>query len=200
MSKLRGHIITLEGIDQSGKRTQSEMLARRLNKAGWAVGVMNFPDYSTPLGSRLKAYLAGRTKLDHHVVHTLYAANRWERKLDIENQILAGRILILNRYSPSNLAYGVAHGLPLRWLELLEQGLPTPDIVIVLDVPPKTSFGRKKSKRDIHEGDQTYLRKVRRAYLKLAAKRSWIVVRGDRDPRRVNSEIWQHVSKALSSS
>jgi len=193
----RGHLIDIEGIDQSGKETQAKMLAAKLTQTGIAASVMNFPDYSTPLGRQLKAYLVRKTKLEPHVVHMLYAANRWERKRDIEGQIQSGRFVILNRYSPSNLAYGIAHGLRLKWLNVLEEGLPTPDIVIVLDISPKLSFARKKSRRDLHESDLEYLRRVRRAYLTLAAKHSWKVVRGNRDPRHVNSDIWQQVTQAL---
>ena len=57
----------------------------------------------------------------------------------------------MNRYRESNLVYGITNGLKLDWLEKLDEGLPKSDLVIVLDVPQKESFARKKQNRDKFE-------------------------------------------------
>ena len=149
----RGLLIAIEGIDQSGKRTQATFLARRLVAKRYRASVWAFPDYGTPIGRQLRAYLAGKNQFDYHAVHLLYAANRWEKAEELNRVIGRGRNIIVNRYSPSNLAYGLAHGLPLDWLKSLENGLPKADMVFVLDVAPQTSFRRKTEKRDVHEDD-----------------------------------------------
>ncbi len=190
----RGKLIAIEGIDQSGKRTQTQLLARELRARSYSVSVWNFPDYTTPLGRQLKTYLSGRNQLDFHAVHLLYAANKWERAGEINREIHRGRNVIVNRYSPSNLAYGVAHGLPLEWLHSLEKHLLKPNLVLLLDVSPQTSFRRKEQPRDLHEGDLAYLRNVRNAYLRLAKKYRWKVVDGQRDPMTVHLELWKKVS------
>jgi len=193
----RGRLIAIEGIDQSGKRTQATLLARRLIQKGYRTSVFDFPDYRTPLGRELRAYLAGRNRLDFHAVHLLYAANKWERAREIDYEIDRGRNIIVNRYSPSNLAYGVAHGLPLDWLRSLEDGLPKPDVVFVLDITPRTSFRRKTKKRDVHEGDREYLRKVRNTYVRLARKYRWKVIDGENDLRSVHLEVWTLVARLM---
>lgn len=197
MPRNRGRLIAIEGIDQSGKRTQAQLLAKELRGRSYAASVWSFPDYTTPLGGQLKAYLAGRSRLDHHAVHLLYAANRWERAAELEREIGNGRNVIVNRYSPSNLAYGVAHGLSSNWLSSLEKDLPKTDVVIVLDILPRTSFSRKSERRDVHEGDLTYLKKVRTAYLRLAKRCQWKVLDGERDTRVVHGELWNLVSRLL---
>ncbi len=197
MQVARGRVIVIEGIDQSGKRTQARLLAKELARRGCRASVWNFPDYATPVGRQLRAYLAGRIRLDYHAVHLLYAANKWERARELAGEISRGRNIIVNRYSPSNLAYGVAHGLPLDWLESLENGLPKPDIVFVLDITPRTSFRRKKRKRDVHEGDLKYLRKVRNAYIRLAGNYGWKVIDAERDPGIVRWELWKGVSRVM---
>ena len=197
MPKKRGRLIAVEGIDQAGKRTQAHLLAGEIRNMGLPVSVWNFPDYTTPLGRELKAYLAGKIRIDLHSVHLLYAANRWEVARELVNRVGRGRVVIVNRYSPSNLAYGVAHGLPSAWLNSLEEGLPKPDVVVVLDVTPRTSFIRKIRERDLHEGDLTYLRMVRRAYLRLARKYGWKVVDGQRDSATVRRLIWSQVYRFL---
>ena len=197
LRKKRGLLIAIEGIDQAGKRTQASLLAKKIRNLGLPVSVWSFPDYTTPLGRQLKAYLAGKIQFDLHSVHLLYAANKWELAGELAHRIERGGVVIVNRYSPSNLAYGVAHGLPPAWLNSLEEGLPKPDVVVVLDVTPRTSFIRKSQERDLHEGDLTYLRRVRRTYLRLARKNGWNVVDGENDSVTVRRLVWGQVDRFL---
>jgi len=192
-----GQLIVIDGIDQSGKKTQTELLARKIRRHGFSCAIWSFPAYRTPLGQRLKAYLAGKERPDLRVVHLLYAANKWEVAAKISEQRLRGTVVIANRYTPSNLAYGAAHGLPLTWLTILEAELPKPNRIFILDVPVKISFGRKTQQRDIHEEDASYLKKVRRMYLRLAKERNWTVVNGRSEPSVVHSQIWKLVAKSL---
>lgn len=192
-----GKLIVIDGIDQSGKRTQTQMLARKIQAFGYPISIWNFPDYGTPLGHQLNIYLTRRKQFDFHAVHLLYAANKWERASSIAREIDLGRVVIINRYTPSNLAYGIAHGLSRNWLESLEKELPKADLVLILDVSSKASFKRKRQVRDAHEEDLSYLRKVRSAYLRLAKKYRWKVIDGERDRRAVNLELWRHVLPIL---
>jgi len=197
LAKKRGKLIAIEGIDQAGKRTQADLLANEVRGLGLNVSILNFPDYRTPLGRQLKNYLAGKIQLNSHAIHLLYAANKWELAGELAHRIERGGVVIVNRYSPSNLAYGVAHGLSSTWLNSLEEGLPKPDVVVVLDVTPRTSFMRKTRERDLHEGDLTYLRRVRGAYLRLARKYGWKVVDGQRDSATVRRSVWGQVYRYL---
>ena len=196
LPRYKGKLIAIEGIDQSGKRTQTQLLAKKLRAMGRPTSTWSFPDYTTPLGRQLKNYLRGR-RLDFHAVHLLYAANKWERARQLTAELERGRAVVVNRYTPSNLAYGVAHGLPLSWLLSLEKGLPTPDIVLVLDITPKTSFKRKESRRDIHEENLQYLTKVRRAYLKLAKMYKWSILDANRERVTVHANIWRVTAELL---
>lgn len=197
MRRTVGLLIAIEGIDQSGKRTQAQLLVKALGVGVQSTTVVSFPDYSTPLGRELRAYLSGKSQLDYHAVHLLYAANKWEKAHEIHNRISLGGFVVINRYTPSNLAYGVAHGLDLGWLYHLEKDLPKADIVFVLDVSPKTSFLRKKRSRDVHEGDLQYLRRVRSAYLRLAKRYHWKVVNAERKVDVVHAVLWKEVTRLL---
>lgn len=189
-----GRLIAVEGIDQSGKRTQSELLAKALSASGQPNVIVSFPDYSTPIGHQLRAYLSGKVKSNYHVVHMLYAANKWEKAQEIFHYLRMGRFVVTNRYTPSNLAYGSAHGLDLQWLLQLEKDLPKADFVFVLDVSPKASFERKRRSRDIHEGDRLYLRKVQEAYRQLAKKYHWKLVNAEQSIDVLHSILWNEVS------
>ena len=192
-----GQLIVIDGIDQSGKKTQAELLGRKIRHHGTSCIIWSFPVYRTPLGRRLKAYLAGKERPDLRVVHLLYAANKWEVAAKINEQRARGTVVIANRYTPSNLAYGAAHGLPLNWLTTLEADLPKPNRIFILDVPVKISFGRKIQQRDIHEEDATYLKRVRRIYLRLAKKHNWTVINGKSSPLMAHSKIWKALEKSF---
>jgi len=198
MVRRRGRLIAIEGIDQAGKRTQAHLLAVRLRRMGRHVSVWSFPDYRTPVGRMLRAYLRGSVRLDLHTVHLLYAANKWGAIGKLTSRLEHGEVVIVNRYTPSNLAYGVAHGLPRDWLASLEKGLPRPDVVVVLDVSPRTSLTRKHRGRDLHESDLQYLNRVRRAYRSLAKRYGWAVVEGRTVPGKVGRLVWDEVVTALS--
>lgn len=193
VTKNERQLIVIDGIDQSGKKTQARLLARRLRGRELRCWVWDFPIYRTPFGRHLNAYLLGRERPNLHVVHLLYAVNRWEVANRISDQMKHG-IVIANRYSPSNIAYGVAHGISQKWLRSIEAGLPEPTKVIILDVPVETSFVRKRHHRDIHEEDLQYLQKVRRTYLLLAKKYGWTVLDGTASPVTVHSKIWNSVA------
>lgn len=197
MRHKQGKLIVIDGIDQSGKKTQTQLLARKIRTLGYACSIWSFPDYTTPLGRQLRSYLSGQNELDFHAVHLLYAANKWERATQIQDQIERGRMVIINRYTPSNLAYGIAHRLRLDWLESLEDELPKPDIVLILDVPPRISFRRKRKHRDVHEENLSYLSNVRTAYLRIARKFHWKIVLAEKDRRVVHIELWKQVSQIL---
>ena len=173
------------------------MLAKKVHGAGRRVSIWNFPDYATPLGRQLKNYLTGSKRFDFHAIHLLYAANKWERAALIAREIEAGCIVIANRYTPSNLAYGVAHGLSLGWLESLERDLPKADLVLILDVSPKASFRRKSKLRDVHEENLSYLKKVRSVYLRLAKKHRWKIIDGEQDSRAVSLALWSYALPLL---
>ncbi|TMI36584.1 dTMP kinase [Candidatus Bathyarchaeota archaeon] len=186
-------IIALEGIDQSGKRTQTRLLADRLKRASTRVATISFPIYETPSGRQLLRYLKGNREYPPEALHMLYSLNRWENKELINNLVSNSDLLIADRYTPSNLAYGFSKGLSLSWLQGLDKGLPIADLVIVLDVPIVSSFTRKSKNRDVHESNKEFLMRVRRSYKSLSAKLGWRILDATGTSREVHSAIWQTI-------
>ena len=172
----RGTLIGIEGIDAVGKRTQTSILSAWLRSRGHDTRTVSFPDYGTPLGKEIRRFLLGSRSYPPEVRHMLFAANRWERKDELESMLSGGGVVIVNRYSESNLAYGVAAGLSLEWLVNLEAGLPKPDVVVVLDAPPAVLKERRGPNKDRYERNADLQERTRRAYLKLAGDFGWKVV------------------------
>ena len=190
-------IIVIEGSDQAGKKTQSMMLTKALKKRKIKTKVFSFPDYTTPLGKEINKFLHGKRKFPPQVIHCLLAANRWEKADQIRRAHEQNSILVMNRYYQSNLVYGAANGLSIKWLEGLDDGLPKADLVIVLDISQLESFKRKKSNRDKFEKDTEFLKKISLTYRKLARKYGWHLVDASKTREQVHQSVMGIISKKL---
>ena len=153
MSRM-GRIIAIEGVDAVGKQTQSLLLQGWIKDQGFKVASLSFPDYETPIGREIRAFLAGRRNFQAEVRHMLFAANRWEKISQIKELQKENEALVVNRYTESNLVYGAAHGLRLEWLVALEEGIPKSNLVIVLDAPSKSLTSRRPGVKDSYEKDR----------------------------------------------
>lgn len=72
----------LEGLDRSGKTSQSARLVSFLKGKGLDVEAWRFPDRTTCVGQMISAYLANESQLDDRTIHLLFSANRWEKRFD----------------------------------------------------------------------------------------------------------------------
>jgi len=186
----RGRIIVIEGVDKAGKETQTRLLQESLKLSGRICVVMDFPDYNTPIGVEIKAFLEGNLEYPNELKHMLLSANRWERKSEIESMIEKGTIVIMNRYYQSNLVYGVSNGLNINWLANLDKGLPKEDVVIVLDVSPTVLTERSTGiDLDSFEKNQKLLLEVKKNYRKLAKQFKWKIINGEKSREKVHQEI-----------
>ena len=197
MTLNNGKIIVVEGTDKAGKGTQSRLLINALKISGIKCAKMDFPDYTTPIGQEIRAFLDGRRNYTMEVKHMLLSANRWEKKNEIERMIKKDTIIIMNRYYQSNIVYGVSHDLGLEWLLNLDNGLPKEDLAIVLEVSPNISYQRVPGDRDTFEMDQKLLMKVHKNYRILAKQFNWKIINGDRDSDQVHNEIMDIVKNIL---
>lgn len=193
----KGKIIVIEGTDKAGKGTQSRLLMNALKLSGKICIMMDFPDYTTPVGKEIRSFLGGRRSYAVEVKHMLLSANRWEKRKDIESTIEKGTIIIMNRYYQSNLVYGVSQGLNLNWLLNLDRGLPREDVVIVLEVSPDISYQRVPKDRDTFEMDQKLLTEVNKNYRKLAKRFNWKLINGEKFSEEVHNEIMGIVMQTL---
>jgi dTMP kinase len=189
-------LIALEGIDKAGKHTQSRRLQKTLIEKGCVVEHVAFPDYNTSLGGEIQKFLQGEIQLRPEVRQLLYVANRWERQSELLEWLHHNSFVIADRYVPSGLAYGLANELSLDWMMNLEKGLPPADVVIIIDIPVEESY-KRAVKKDIYEMDTAFLTKVRDAYLQLASKFNWIIVKGDQSMDSVFNEIWKNIITRL---
>ena len=193
MRRLAGRLIVVEGIDQAGKQTVCERLAERLRAEGVPTELTGFPDYVTPLGREIAAFLAGERDFPPQARQLLYAANRWERAAEMRAWLDAGRAVVVDRYVASGIAYGTAQGLDPAWMRVVECGLPAADLTLLLDITPDVSVARKRTARDAYEGRIDLLTRAREAYLELARGPGWRVVDATDD----KDAVWSAVLTAV---
>src|SRR5260221_4215225 len=146
-----GVLIALEGLDQSGKQTQAELVRDRLKEGGRKARLLSFPDYGTSIGEEIARALQGEREYGADVMQLLYVANRYERKPDLVRWLDGGLILVCDRYLASSVAYGEAFGLDAEWLETIQKNLPPPALTILLDIAPETAPKRKTADPDRYE-------------------------------------------------
>ncbi|MGE3177760.1 MAG: dTMP kinase, partial [Vicinamibacterales bacterium] len=131
---MSGMLIAFEGLDQSGKQTQAELLRDRLKADGHKSRLVSFPDYATSIGEEIARALQGERDYGPDVMQLLYVANRYERKPDLQRWLDGGLMLVADRYMASSIAYGAAFGLDVAWLTDMQRFLPTPALTILLDI------------------------------------------------------------------
>lgn len=195
---ITGVLMAFEGLDQSGKETQAQLLRDRLKEEGRKVRIVSFPDYSTSIGEELARALQGERDYRPDVMQLLYVANRYERKPDLVRWIDGGLVVLCDRYLASSVAYGEAHGLDPAWLLDIQRFLPQPGLTILLDIAPETALARKALDRDRYERDLAMLARARESYRRQASAANWVRIDGDRDRGEVAADILTAVHARLS--
>jgi dTMP kinase len=193
----KGQIIVLEGIDKAGKGTQCKILENDIKKAGFNCKILDFPDYSTPIGKEIRLFLDGKRSFSREVQHMLLSVNRWEKKEEIEQLLQSETIIIMDRYYQSNIVYGLSNGLDINWLINLDKGLPKENIVIILEIDPRTSYNRVTHNRDLFEKNLEFLSNVKQNYQKLSQIYNWKIVNGEETEEKIHVKISSLVKEKL---
>ncbi|PIT92649.1 MAG: hypothetical protein COU08_01480 [Candidatus Harrisonbacteria bacterium CG10_big_fil_rev_8_21_14_0_10_42_17] len=184
----QGAFFVIEGIDGSGKGTQTKMLFSRLKKMRALVKMISFPQYNTPSAHFVEKYLRGEygdaVNMDPRLSSVFYAADRFDGSFTIQKWLKQGAVVIADRYLASNLGHQGSKIKDLRarkkfmqWVYDFEYnllGIPKPNINIFLDVPPRIAsrFIDMKAdrshlrgkKRDMHEGSLSHLKRAHSTY------------------------------------
>lgn len=180
---MSGKLITMEGLDGSGKATQTELLCKALAGRGVRLRRVSFPDYNEPSSVLARMYLNGEFGADPDDVNayaasSFYAVDRYASyqkhwRQDYRN----GSLIIADRYTTSNIVFQLSK-LPreqwpgfVEWVQDYEYdklGLPRPDLTIYLNMPLEVSqkllsgrYHGNEEKKDIHESNAEYLRACR---------------------------------------
>lgn len=194
---MNGTLFVIEGVDGSGKATQTDLLYQALQKQERPVRKISFPNYDSPSSSLIKMYLNGEFGTDPQAVNAFatsvfFAVDRFASfRKDWQKFYEDGGIIIADRYVTSNLVHQAGKISDaaekehyIAWLSDLEYnifGLPQPDCVIFLDMPPACSLQLRQQRntlkqgltQDIHEADQHYLQQAYENAVAIAQHQQW---------------------------
>ena len=191
-------LIVIEGLDGSGKATQTEILRKYLEENGNTVTKLTFPDYDSPSSALVKMYLNSElgdnpSDVNAYAASAFYAVDRvasylkyWKTYYENGNYILA------DRYATSNIIYQMSKLPKEQWNDFIDFqqdfeynkiSVPKPDKVIYLDVEPEVSqklmskrYAGDESKKDLHEKNLNFLLDCRDSALYAANRLGWIVI------------------------
>ncbi|MEO0082500.1 MAG: dTMP kinase [candidate division WOR-3 bacterium] len=197
---MRGVLITFEGVEGSGKSTQAELLVKALRKRGLPCEFSREPG-GTEIGERIRNILLdpANRAMDARTELFLYLASRNQHVREkILPWLTAGRIVVLDRYAESSVAYqGAGRELGEKVVSRLNK-LATagtrPDLTIVVDVP--VSVGRKRkaaTELDRLEQEQVeFHERVRNSYLRMArrAPKRVKVLDGTQAPEQLAASVF----------
>ena len=193
-----GKIIVIEGLDASGKDTQSRLLQEKLQSEGLETYKLDLPYYNDPSSTLVKMYLGGElgdkpSDVNAYAASTFYAVDRYASfKKHWQKEYESDKIIVANRYTTSNASHQMTK-LPesewdayLDWLfsfEYKKMEIPEPDCVIFLDMPVDISqkllmkrYEGDSTKKDVHERDVDYLKACHKAAEYASKKLSWNVI------------------------
>ncbi len=222
---MKGKLLVFEGLDASGKATQTKLLEEKLKEKGIKTKTYSFPRYNSFFGEMIAKYLKGelgeKEEVPEEFVSLLYSLDRYEIKKEIQAFLEKDFVVLMDRYYTSNFAFQTAKFDDLKerkrfldWLEKIESKMPEPDLVFFLDVPvefsQKLMDSRKqkeymKEKKDIHEKDLNYQKKVREMFLELTKKENWFLISCVSEDKLQSKEkitelIWNKVKPILKQS
>ncbi len=200
-----GLLITLEGIDNSGKTTQAQRLSNYLKKKGCKVLLVRDPG-GTKISEKVrKILLDKKNHLAASAELFLYLAARYQLVSEIISPALKqNKVVICDRYCDSTLAYqGYGRGLNINLVDnILKSFFPLPDLTILIDLPVPVAqkrFGINRPDR-LEKEKLSFHQKVRKGYLEIAQKNRHRVkvVSGAEGMDKVSENIRELVDDFLS--
>jgi len=170
----KGKFFVIEGVDGSGKNTQTKLLVQALKDKGHHVQKIDFPQYGKVSAGLVENYLKGMYGSSQEVgpyrASIFYACDRYDMGFAIRQWLEQGMVVVADRYVASNIGHQGSKLITnkkawekyIDWLHNLEYGIfkiPKPDYTLVLKISPDLSMAHSNKITDKEK------QKKRTAYL-----------------------------------
>ena len=186
---MKTRIITIEGIDGSGKTVQYGLLTKALEERGFSVAKRSYPVYDSYFGGQVGRFLSAAdgvraTDVDQRSMALWFAMDRFDDLRDYRDG--EADFLLINRYVLSNAVYQSIRDCDIDkpdivdWvfdLEYNKLGLPRPDLNLFFDVETERAGKNVDSKgfrsyigggRDVYEASKSIQERARDKYREIA--------------------------------
>ncbi len=199
MKKKQGCLLVIEGIDGAGKSTQVRMLARRLRQLGLEVAVYREPTRGK-WGRKVRSLARTEKAVDPHEELELFLRDREENvRRNIRPSLSSGRVVILDRYYFSTMAYQGARGISPQIIRRQNEIFaPRPDGVFILSLPASQGLGRiqKRRQKDVLFEQEKYLQRVEAIFRQIKG-RGIYHLDASQPKEKIHQEIFLRVKKIL---
>lgn len=219
-----GLFFVIDGVDGTGKATQTAKLVERLGQAGHQVETISFPQYQHPSAGSVERYLGGAygEQVNAYQASVLFAVDRYDASFRIREALKSGKVVVADRYVASNMGHQggkIANEKErhtyFAWNDDFEyrlMNLPRPTLTIILDLPAEQSQAlarasaqsKTKVANDIHEHNLPHLQSARRVYQEIAQQfpgfflLSCLNAQGAMLSREeIHEAIWQQITPLL---
>lgn len=194
MKMKKGVLIVLDGIDGTGKTTQAKRLLKELRKKGFDAVYFREPSDS-PWGLEIKSKAGRSGSLSPEEELGLFQKDRRENvEKNLKPALAANKVVILDRYYFSTIAYQGARGIDPEAIKRMNESFAVkPDLVFILDVAPSEGLGRiQKSRESLekHFEREDYLARVREIFRNLKGKNIFHL-----DASRSEEEVYKDIEK-----
>lgn len=149
-----GLLVAIEGIDGAGKTTLARALAADLARVGAPV-VLDKEPTTGPWGAQLRASAASGRLSPAEETRLLLADRRQHVDEVITPALALGKVVILDRYYPSMVAYQGATGMAVDDILAMNAFAPPPDVTLLLDLPPAVGLARIRARGDVPNAFET---------------------------------------------
>jgi len=204
-------LITLEGLDCSGKSTQARILVDRLTGSKGSPKVLFIREPGgTEISERIRSILLDRERIELSPATELllFSASRAQLTTQVIRPALErGEMVVCDRYYDSTTAYqGFGRGMDLRAIgeiNRLATGGISPDLTLFLDVPTEELARRRDTTRKVRdrmeESGNEFYERVLRGYKQIAEREParYCIIDGTRPLEEVSDLIWQEVDKRI---
>lgn len=193
----KGKFITIYGINNIGKSTHAQILTERLIQEGYDAEFLKYPNYNIePSGKFLDHVLrgGGGQSIPEDELQLWFVLNRYQFQPEVEKKLAEGKILVVEDYVGTGIAWGVAKGLELNWMEAINRHLLREDLAIYMSGQRHLEAREEKH---IHEQDDKLAERCRRVHEELADKYGWKRVELQREISDTAGLMWETVEKFL---
>jgi dTMP kinase len=195
----KGVLVVLEGIDGSGKTTQARSLLGRLRYRGYKAAFFREPTRGR-WGREVKRLAARADSLTPAGELELFVKDRRENVAkNLVPALEAGKVVVLDRYYFSTIAYQGAKGIDTGKIRRMNEAFAVrPDLVVILDVDARAGLARirgRKTRDELFERED-YLVRVARIFRGFKG-REFVHLDGRSDRRAVGRAIWARVEPLL---
>lgn len=209
--------IVIEGIDRSGKSTQTRMLFDKLMKCGLSAEMFSFPNYGSSTGKFISEHLYNKVFLtensqqnfltitnrisshDALIFQCAQTCDKYAMASKIMVVLRKGNVVVCDRWWQSAFVYGLDDKLDLQWLKDVHSCLPQADLNLLLDLTPDDVVNQARTADvplDRYERDLSKQRRLRDSYLqlwdnqgKIQGRDTWKVLSANDEPEQVHEHI-----------